>query len=90
MIRALIIDDEPRARESLAAILKKFFPEVEIAGEAVGVNDAFEKIKELSPNLVFLDIKMPDGSGFDLLKKFQKTNFKTIFKIGRASCRERV
>lgn len=79
MIRALIVDDEPRARESLATILKKFFPEVEIAGQAEGVNDAFEKIKELNPNLVFLDIKMPDGSGFDLLKKFQKTRFKTIF-----------
>lgn len=79
MIRALIVDDEPRARESLAAILKKFFPEVEIAGQAEGVYDAFEKIKELDPNLVFLDIKMPDGSGFDLLKKFQKTRFKTIF-----------
>lgn len=79
MIKALIIDDEPRARESLVTMLYKFFPEVSIAGEAEGVNDAFVKIQQYNPDIIFLDIKMPDGSGFDLLKKFQKARFKTVF-----------
>ena len=79
MIKAILVDDEPRARESLRVILQRFFPEVNILGEAAGVTEAYKLIKSTSPNTVFLDIKMPDGSGFDLLKKFDKIDFKVVF-----------
>jgi two-component system LytT family response regulator len=79
MIKAVIVDDEPRARESLRMILEKFFPEVAIAGEAAGVDEGYELISRVKPNTVFLDIKMPDGTGFDLLKRFPLIDFKVIF-----------
>jgi two-component system LytT family response regulator len=79
MIRALLVDDEPRARESLKVILERYFPEVDVVGEAEGVDDAFMAIQNLKPNTVFLDINMPDGSGFDLLKRFETIDFKVVF-----------
>lgn len=79
MITAILVDDEPRARESLRIILERFFPEVGIIGEASGVEEAFTLIKKEKPNTVFLDIKMPDGTGFDLLKRFDEVDFKVIF-----------
>jgi two-component system LytT family response regulator len=79
MIKAVLIDDEPRARESLRMIIEKFFPEVAILGEASGVDEAFRVITDVRPNTLFLDIKMPDGSGFDLLKRFNQIDFKVIF-----------
>ena len=79
MIKALVVDDEPKARESLCEIIRTLFPSINLIGEANGVEDAFSKIVTLDPNVVFLDIKMPDCSGFDLLKRFQKVTFKTVF-----------
>ncbi len=78
-INALLVDDEPRSRESLRVILQRFFPEVNIVGEAAGVNEAHQAIGNLKPNTVFLDINMPDGTGFDLLKRFEVIDFKVIF-----------
>lgn len=78
-INALLVDDEPRSRESLRVILQRFFPEVNIVGEAAGVNEAQQAIGNLKPNTVFLDINMPDGTGFDLLKRFEVIDFKVIF-----------
>ena len=79
MIKALLVDDEPRARETLRAILERFFPEVTVLGEASGVDEAFVAITNLKPNTVFLDINMPDGTGFDLLKLFDNIDFKVVF-----------
>jgi two-component system LytT family response regulator len=79
MIKAVIIDDEARARESLAMIINQFFPEIELLGSADGVESGFTLINTVKPNVVFLDIKMGDGSGFDLLRKYQKIPFKTVF-----------
>jgi two-component system LytT family response regulator len=79
MIRAIIIDDEPQLRKSLAKLLSVHCPSVSIAGEAECVESAFEAIKRLQPDLIFLDIRMEDGTGFDLLKKFDKINFHIIF-----------
>lgn len=79
MIKALVVDDEPNARESFTNILKSVFPEVILLGEAEGVEDAFRQIEKLSPNVVFLDIKMGDGTGFDLLRRYQKVPFKVVF-----------
>ncbi len=64
---ALIIDDERLARKELNSLLAEHH-EIEIIGEAVNADDAFEKINTLNPDLLFLDIQMPGKTGFDLLE----------------------
>lgn len=79
MISAIIVDDEVKARETIASLLALCPVEVNLIGEADDIDSAFGLISRLSPNLVLLDISLPDGTGFDLLKKFEKINFKVIF-----------
>ncbi|RLD41842.1 MAG: DNA-binding response regulator [Bacteroidetes bacterium] len=79
MIRCVIVDDESKAREILIEMLKLYCSTVEVVGQAHNVSSAYETIRQLNPDLVLLDIKMPDGSGFDLLNKFEKIDFKVIF-----------
>lgn len=69
-IRALIVDDERLARENLKELLKDQW-DVRIAGEARNADEAEKMIAALSPNLIFLDIQMPGGSGFDLLGRLE-------------------
>src|SRR5580704_712428 len=66
MIRAIIIDDERLARNELKKLLAEF-PEIEVIAEAANAVEGIEKIDELQPDLVFLDIQMPGKTGFDLL-----------------------
>lgn len=79
MINALIIDDEKVSRQLLVLLLQKHCPDVTILGEANTVSDAYAKIRELKPNLIFLDVEMPNGGGFSLLEKFEKPEFDVIF-----------
>src|SRR3954469_15502940 len=79
MIKTLIIEDEQKSREMLAAIIQKNCPELTIAGLAQNVGEGVEMIKEHRPDLVFLDISMPDGSGFDLLERVAGYKFDLIF-----------
>jgi two-component system, LytTR family, response regulator len=67
-MRALVIDDEPPARRELRRLLNDF-PWVEVVGEAGNVEQAAEMIATLAPDLLFLDIRMPGGTGFDLLSR---------------------
>lgn len=67
-MKALLIDDERLARVELSRLLENI-KDIEIVGEAVNVDDAKEKIAELKPDLVFLDIQMPGKTGFDLLEE---------------------
>lgn len=67
-MKALIIDDEPLARRELRRLLADF-PWVDIVGEAGDVTEAVARIETLAPELLFLDIQMPGGSGFDLLSR---------------------
>ena len=67
-MKALIVDDEPPARRELRRMLVGF-PWIEIVGEAGNVDEAARKVEALSPGLLFLDIQMPGGSGFDLLTR---------------------
>jgi len=78
-IRALIVDDEENSRFTLREMLRLFCPGVEVAGEANGVENALAKTKELDFDVVFLDIQMMDGNGFDYLRKLDKINFDVIF-----------
>ena len=79
MIKCIIVDDEKGAREIIVEMLKLYCSDIEIIGLAHNVDSAYEIINSLKPDLVFLDIKMPDGSGFDLLEKFSKINFHIVF-----------
>lgn len=65
-LRVLLVDDERLARAELRRLLRAH-PEVEIVGEAVDAADGLRRIAELAPDLVFLDVQMPGGSGFDML-----------------------
>ncbi len=67
-MRAIVIDDERLARKELTTLLNQL-ETVEIVGEAVNADDAQEKIKELKPDVIFLDIQMPEKTGFELLEE---------------------
>ncbi|MEC5147533.1 response regulator [Chitinophaga sp. 212800010-3] len=67
MIKAIIIDDERNSRDIIALMLEKYCPEITIADMASDCADGIAKIKQHQPQLVFLDLEMPDGTGFDVL-----------------------
>lgn len=67
-MRAIVIDDERLARRELINLLNQL-ETVEVVGEAVNVDDAKEKIEQLQPDVIFLDIQMPEKTGFDLLEE---------------------
>lgn len=78
-LNTVIIDDEERSRQTLRQMLSLFCENVQIIGEAKDVRTGVELITIVKPDLVFLDIKMPDGNGFDLLKALETKNFNLIF-----------
>ncbi len=69
MIRAIIVDDEALSKTVLKNLILKYCPEISLLGEASNITEAKKLIEELNPDLVFLDIEMPGGSGFELLEK---------------------
>ncbi len=79
MISLIIVDDEPKARSTIRDILNLGPAKFNILGEAADVHSAYELILQKKPDLVLLDINLPDGTGFDLLKKFEKIDFRIIF-----------
>ena len=76
-MRAIIIDDERWARKELHNLLENY-PEIEIVDQAVNADEALEKIIQLDPELIFLDIQMPGKTGFELLEELEKVP-KVIF-----------
>jgi len=70
-VKALVVDDEPLARRELRRLLAAF-PSVQIIGEAGNIDEARLRIEELAPDVVFLDIQMPGGTGFDLLTQLDR------------------
>ena len=70
-MRVLVVDDEPLARRELRRLLDAF-PPVQIVGEAGNIDEARASIERLSPDVVFLDIQMPGGTGFDLLTQLDR------------------
>jgi two-component system LytT family response regulator len=71
MQKAIIIDDERLARNELKKLLQEF-PEVEVIGEASNATEGLERIENLSPDLIFLDIQMPGKTGFDMLAELDR------------------
>ncbi len=82
MVKAVIIDDEINSRELLFNMLTNYCERVEIVGMAKDVRSGIEIIKQKKPQLVFLDIEMPGGNGFDILNALENINFKVVFVTG--------
>jgi len=79
MLNAVIIEDEKKSREVLKNLIHDYCPNVHISGMAESVESGIDLITREKPDLVFLDIEMQSGSGFDLLERVGKVNFEVIF-----------
>lgn len=79
MLTALIVDDEIASIRSLEILLSQFCKQVEVVGSARSVDEALAHTIKLKPDLVFLDIEMPSGTGFDFLEKCLCCNFEVVF-----------
>lgn len=78
-LRTVLIDDEKYARENLRAELEPYSDVLELVGEANSVEQALELIDGERPELIFLDINLGDGTGFDVLEKVKHKEFKLVF-----------
>lgn len=78
-IKTILVDDEPRGLASLQKLLQLNCPEVDIVACCNSAGEAKDAIAQLNPQLVFLDIAMPETSGLELLKEMNEINFETIF-----------
>lgn len=80
MIKTVIVDDEFNARELLEKLLSRYFPDkFLVVAKCECVDDAVIAIEQFLPELVFLDIQMPDKNGFQLFKELKKVNFEVVF-----------
>jgi len=79
MIKAIIVDDEPYSCESLVTLLERYCPVVKVADICHSGESALSAIKELRPQILFLDIEMPRMNGFEMLEKIPEINFEIIF-----------
>lgn len=79
ILSAIIIDDESDAVDFIASIIGEYCPSLEVKGKAGNINEGTRLIRELKPELVFLDVEMPNGTGFDLLANFPEKTFEVIF-----------
>ena len=78
-LKTIIVEDEQTSREILKNYLNKYCPTVEVVGEAKNIDEGLVLIRNNDLDLVFLDVEMPYGSGFDLLDKLGKTDFEVVF-----------
>jgi two-component system LytT family response regulator len=79
MLKAVIIDDEPHAREKMQLLLERYCKDVEVLAQAKDADEGIIFIQQYQPDLVFLDIEMPRLTGFDMLKQVPNINFEIIF-----------
>ncbi len=83
-LRTLLIEDEPDALEHLATLVEHFCENVAVVGQARDVASALQLINQLSPDLVIMDIRLPDGTAFDILHRLPEINFSVIFTTAYA------
>lgn len=81
MITALLIDDDKHLRKGLKSLLERYAPEIRILGEAESVKTGITAIEKWMPQVLFLDIHLNDGTGFDILEQVAKTNGKLTSHI---------
>jgi two-component system, LytTR family, response regulator len=79
MIKTILVDDEPRGLSALKRLLELYCPDIKVIGECLDTRTAIEHIQLLEPDLVFLDIAMPDKNGFDILNELNPVRFEIIF-----------
>lgn len=79
MIRSIVVENELKGRATLINFLKQHCPDVEVVGEAGTIEESVEQIINNKPELVFLDINLPNGTGFDILEKVKAVDFELIF-----------
>ncbi|HVG14551.1 MAG TPA: LytTR family DNA-binding domain-containing protein [Chitinophagaceae bacterium] len=79
MMKAIIIDDEEDSRKILASYLARYCADIEVCGFGQSVATGKEAIQKYNPDVVFLDIEMPYGNGFDLLDSIKEITFETVF-----------
>jgi len=79
MLKAAIIDDEASGRETLKALLSRHCPDVDVIGQGDSVKAARKLLKEVKVDLLFLDIEMADGTGFDVLSGMENADFDVVF-----------
>jgi len=78
-LKTLLIDDEPDARAVLRSLIERFCPNLGICGEADSIASGLESMRQHRPLLVFLDVDLHPGTGFDILDAFPNPDFKTVF-----------
>ncbi|MCT4580691.1 MAG: LytTR family DNA-binding domain-containing protein [Flavobacteriales bacterium] len=78
-INCILIDDERSARNNLANLLQRHFPDITILAKATNLMEGVEKIKQLQPEIVFLDVEMPQYSGYEIIDFFDRIDFQIIF-----------
>jgi len=81
-MNAVIVDDEATVRNTIKSLINENFPDINIVATAGSVREGYETIMNTKPELLFLDVELPDGLGFDILKKISPVNFRTIFITG--------
>jgi two-component system, LytTR family, response regulator len=79
MIKAIIVDDEPYCCETLTTLLERYCPQVTVAAICYSGKEALTAIKEQQPQILFLDIEMPQMNGFELLERLPEIGFELIF-----------
>lgn len=79
MMKAIIVDDEKASRDTMVGLLSRYCNNIEVIGQAEGYANGLEVIRANKPDIVFLDIQMPDGSGFKLLEDLGEIHFEVIF-----------
>lgn len=79
MIKSVIVDDEENGRSNLKEVLKRYCPDVFILSEAASAQEGALIVTQKQPDLVFLDIEMPGGSGFEMLRLLKSREFEVIF-----------
>jgi two-component system, LytTR family, response regulator len=85
MIRTILVDDEENAINALKILLKENCSDIEVVGEAHSALQGIKEINSQKPDLVFLDVDMPHGSGFELLEGLPERNFHVIFVTAHSS-----
>jgi len=78
-LATLIVDDEPDAVNFIRSIIAEYCPKLQVVGTAGSSGEGAEAIRRMNPDLLFLDVEMPNGSGFDLLSQFPEKSFDVIF-----------
>jgi two-component system LytT family response regulator len=79
MLKAILVDDENAALRSLELLIGEYCKDVQVIGKAKSASEGLDLIAQLNPDIVFLDIEMPQGTGFELIEQSPEINFQVIF-----------